>query len=107
MASTDHPTTIITSRGNVKQYPSSIDEAKCGAYIIHPRKNHDMNIIATGSEVPLAIDVSNILLSDAKIKARVISMPSIELFETQGNNYKKSILDDKPTASIEFSATAP
>jgi transketolase len=107
MASTDHPTTIITSRGNVKQYNSSMEEARCGGYIIHPVEKHDMNIIATGSEVPLAIQISDLLLNEKKIKARVISMPSVELFESQGNNYKETVLDGKPTVSIEFSATAP
>jgi transketolase len=106
MKSVDKPTTIITSRGNVKQYPANLDDVKLGGYVIYPVAQHQMNIIATGSEVPIAIEVSE-LLKQKKIKARVISMPSIELFESQGTNYKESILDNKPTVSIEFASTAP
>jgi transketolase len=104
--SVDHPTTIITSRGNVKQYPSSLDDAKFGGYVIYPIPKHQINIIATGSEVPIAIEVSE-LLKNKGIKARVISMPSVELFESQGTNYKETILDGKPIVSIEFASTAP
>jgi transketolase len=106
MKSTDKPVTIITSRGNIKQYPSNLDDAKLGGYVIYPMNPHQINIIATGSEVPIAIEVSE-LLNAKKIKARVISMPSVELFKSQGTNYKESILDGKPTVSIEFAATAP
>jgi transketolase len=104
--STDRPITIITSRGSVKQYPANLEDAKFGGYVIHPVAQHQINIIATGSEVPVAIEVSE-LLKEKKIKARVISMPCVELFESQGSNYKESILDDKPTVSIEFAATTP
>jgi transketolase len=52
------------------------------------------------------VEVSE-LLKAKNIKARVISMPSVELFESQGANYKSSILDEQPTVSIEFAATTP
>jgi transketolase len=104
--SVDKPITIITSRGNFKQFPSDMNEAKLGGYVIHPVNKHNLNIIATGSEVPTAIEVSE-LLKNNKIEARVISIPSIELFEAQGSNYKASILDNKPIVSIELASTAP
>jgi transketolase len=106
MNSNDSPTTVITSRGTFKQYPADVDDAKNGAYVIYPCAKHQINIIATGSEVAVAIEVAE-LLKQSKINARVISMSSIELFESQGANYKSSILDDKPTVSIEYASTAP
>jgi transketolase len=104
--SSDSPTTIITSRGTFKQYPSEADDAKCGAYVIYPCTKHQLNIIATGSEVATAIEVAELLKAE-KINARVISIPSVELFESQGANYKSTILDGKLTVSIEFASTAP
>jgi transketolase len=103
---TDAPTTIITSRGNFKQYDASFDDAKYGAYVIKNIDDHDINIIATGSEVAMAFDISE-ALSQQGIKARIISMNCIKLFESQGQNYKDSILDGKPTISIEFASTTP
>jgi transketolase len=102
----DGPTTIITSRGNFKQYDSLFEEAKYGGYVFKNIDNHDINIIATGSEIARAMEVSE-LLSQHDIKARIISMHCVKLFESQGQNYKDAILDGKPCVSIEFASTAP
>ncbi|GHU30969.1 hypothetical protein FACS1894166_01560 [Bacilli bacterium] len=106
MAATITPTTIITSRGTFKQYDSSLDEAKTGGYVIHSCKNNHINIIATGSEVAVAMETAELLKAKG-INAKIISMPCIALFETQGKNYRDAVLDDKPTISIEFGCTAP
>jgi transketolase len=106
MESTVTPTTIITSRGTFKQHESLLEEAKTGGYVIQPTKNHHINIIATGSEVAVAINVAELLKAKG-INARIISMPCIELFKTQGKNYRDEILDKKPTVSIEFGSTVP
>jgi transketolase len=106
MFSVDAPTTIIGSRTEFAQHDSDISNAKLGGYVIKQVDQHQLNIIATGSEVALAIQVSDILQAQ-NIKARVISMLSLELFNLQGLNYRQTILDNKPTVSIELASTAP
>jgi transketolase len=104
--SADSPTTIIGSRGDFEQHESDIEVAKFGGYVIKNVEQHQINLVATGSEVALAFKVADILL-EQNIKARIISLPSIELFESQGLSYRQSIMDDKPTISIEFASTSP
>jgi transketolase len=101
----DRPLTIITSRGTFNQHDSNIEDARKGAYVIHHEENNDINIIACGSEIATAIGASQ-LLKEKNIKARVISMPCDTVFDEQDENYKKMILDNKPTVSIEFASTA-
>jgi transketolase len=103
---TNNPTTIITSRGNIAQYESPYELAIKGGYVFKDIANHHINIIATGSEIPLAIKVSEGLQA-VNINARVISFNSVELFEAQDNEYKATVLDGCPTVSIEYAMTAP
>jgi transketolase len=100
------PTTIILSRNVFENYDVECDKAKYGGYVIKDTEQHDINIIATGSELQTAFEVAD-LLTKNKIKSRIISFNSIELFEKQSRQYKESILDNKPTISIEFGSTAP
>ena len=87
------PSSIILSRNTVPVLEaSSINDVSYGAYIIK-KEEKDLNgiIIATGEEVHLALQVSKKLL-EYGIDTRVISMPSIERFNIQEEEYKKSIL---------------
>ncbi|MGQ9604048.1 MAG: transketolase [bacterium] len=79
-----------------------IDGVEKGAYIIsEPETNPDIIIIATGSEVHLALEVAS-ELKKSDILASVVSMPSWELFEKQPVGYKKKILrTDIPRIAIE------
>jgi transketolase len=104
--STNSPTTIITSRGNIAQYDSPYELAMKGGYVFKHVDNHHINIIATGSEIPLAMKISESLQAEG-INARVLSFNSIELFEAQSLDYKATIIDGKPTVSIEFAVTTP
>ncbi len=65
-----------------------------------------MLILATGSEVPLAVDAYERLKKDG-IKARVVSMPSWELFEEQDEAYRATVLPPDVTArvSVEMAGT--
>lgn len=83
---------------------SSYDAVKYGAYIISEVKNSlDLIIIATGSEVPLALKVKEELLKNY-IEARVVSMPNVNLFLKQEENYIKQILPKgHKRVVIEFS----
>ncbi len=71
-----------------------------GAYIIQNQSEHDASIFASGSEVEIALLASN-KLKEFKINLRVISFPSMELFELQDSKYKKEIVDDKPKFAVE------
>lgn len=97
----DGPTAIILSRQPFKMYEiENIDLSK-GAYVIYKEKQllHKI-IIATGSEIPLAIEVAEVLKN-----VRVVSMPSCELFDKQSDSYKNEIFpkySEGIVASIEI-----
>lgn len=99
------PISVITSRGDFKQYQGSFVDALKGGYIIKENKKHDINIIATGSEVAVAFDVCE-RLAKKSIKAQIISMPCLELFNEQSEKYIDSVLGNKPIVSIEYGTTA-
>ena len=90
------PTAIILSRQNLRVLKetdvSYRDGASRGGYIIHKEKaSPDFTLIATGSEVQLALDVTEELEKKDK-SVRVVSMPCWELFEKQSADYKQSVL---------------
>ena len=63
-------------------------------------ENYDATILATGSEVEIAIKTSYNFLKE-KLKIRVISFPSWELFLNQSKEYQKNTLGNKPIFAIE------
>ena len=82
------PTAIILSRHNFDLYEKKNSDISKGAYIIHQEiEKLKYIIVATGSEVPLAINVANKLKN-----VRVVSMFSCEIYEKQELNYKNNIL---------------
>lgn len=90
------PTAIILSRQNLPSIDGtkvSYDEGMAkGAYIVKKEKSKpDFTLIATGSEISLALDVASALENRGKA-VRVISMPCFELFEKQPETYKNEIL---------------
>ncbi|MEZ5929165.1 MAG: transketolase [Parvularculaceae bacterium] len=71
-----------------------------GAYIVADAPDPDVVIVATGSEVELALAAQASLACD-KIKARVVSAPCFELFEAQSEKYRKSVLGKAPRIGVE------
>lgn len=105
LAEKSRPSCIILSRQKFRQIPSPIGaEIKRGAYIIKPAKSLRVRVtlIATGSEVPLAMDVAKILGDNVQ----VVSMPSVEHFRSQSALYKQQILRGFVVA-IEAGSTTP
>ncbi len=96
------PTALALSRQSVPLVRSDykVNKSIMGAYVIKKSKNPKIKIIATGSEVSVAIKVFN-NLKKLKISSQVISMPSMELFEAQNESYKKKILGDELKVIIE------
>ncbi len=89
----DCPTALILTRQNVTNFTHATYEDVChGAYVVSQEKdNLDGIIIATGSEVELAMQAQKALLEQGK-DVRVVSMPSMELFDHQDDSYKEKVL---------------
>lgn len=103
----DGPSVIILSRQKLPQLNGSdIESAKLGGYIIKQEKNKkELNgiIIASGSEVELALKAQEIMQKD-DLSIRVISMPNRELFLKQDKKYQQKILPSKMTCRLVIEA---
>lgn len=76
-----------------------------GGYVLRePSQERDLTLIATGSEVSLALEVADLLTKD-NIHAAVVSMPSLSRFLKQESSYQKSVLGTKHRVSIEAGVT--
>ena len=103
------PSILSLTRQNlnpVRHNMSKINKCSFGAYeVSRTNKKIKLTILASGSEVNLALDVSN-QLKKYKIYSKVISVPSQEIFDKQNQNYKKKILSEtKFKISIEAGST--
>ena len=87
------PTALVLTRQNLPQIAGSSKEALKGAYVIADsgKSVPDAILIASGSEVSLAVDAKAELIKDG-IDVRVVSMPSMDVFEQQSDEYKESVL---------------
>lgn len=105
---TKNPTAIILSRQNLPQLlTTNSNNVSLGGYIIS-KENQPLKlvIIATGSEVGLAIEVKTKLEKQLNIGIRIISMPSCDLFDQQSMQYKNNILPANiPRVIIEMAST--
>ena len=101
------PSILVLSRQNLPMLRDKADKnmALKGAYVISPAKNkRQATIIATGSEVSLAVDAQKILQQKG-IDVAVVSMPCMELFEEQSLNYQLEVLGTAPVISVEAAST--
>ncbi len=87
------PTAIVLTRQNLPQLSGSTKEALKGGYIIKEasKATPDMILIASGSEVSLAVDAATELENEG-VATRVVSMPCMDVFEKQSKEYKDKIL---------------
>ena len=93
LRSTTVPTALILSRQNLPLLDnSSTDGVQKGAYVVSKEsKKAELVLIATGSEVSLAVEAQKKLL-EKNIDVRVVSMPSWELFQEQDTSYQEEVL---------------
>ena len=93
MVSKSTPTAIVLTRQNLPQLDGSGKKALKGAYIIKEasKSTPDMILIASGSEVSLAIEAATELEKE-NISTRVVSMPCMDVFEAQSKEYKEEVL---------------
>lgn len=102
----DGPVALLLTRQDLKPLPESmagrIDLAK-GAYVLSEDKGFDLLLIATGSEVGLALSTADLLRQQGR-KVRVVSMPSQELFLRQGRDYQDSVLPPSCSRRVSIEA---
>ncbi|MDZ4826731.1 MAG: transketolase [Actinomycetota bacterium] len=99
------PTGIVLSRQNVPVLANSRERAADGvargAYVLEGDDDPDVVLIGTGSEVSVCVG-ARALLADHGVRARVVSMPSWDLFEAAGVDYQISVLPPEvPTLAVE------
>ena len=106
--STENPTALILTRQNVETMEnSSVEGVSKGAYVIGKEENHlDAIIIASGSEVNLAMEAKKVLLEKG-IDVRVVSMPCQEFFDQQDEQYKEAVLPNamRKRLSVEMASS--
>ena len=106
------PTALLLSRQNIAYIPkTNLEEINKGAYVLSVPRDVGLNkaaqavIIATGSEVQLAIAAQK-LLATKKIAVQVVSMPSNTTFDRQSTEYKSAVLPAKlPRIAVEMGVT--
>ena len=102
--STVTPTCLIFSRQGtsaIQRNSKQLKEIHNGGYLLESCDNPDITIIASGSEVQLALDASKELENDS-IKSNIVSMPSLDKFLEMSEEYQnKTINSDKPILVVE------
>jgi transketolase len=99
---------VLTPREDHPKYgtlaPAS--GARRGGYVLRSPENPDIILMASGSEVHLALDAALALEAEG-IAARVVSMPCMELFDKQDQAYRDSVLPPSVTARVSVEAAMP
>jgi len=92
----DGPTALVLTRQGLPvmdpaEFPEGADSARGGYVLVGDEPDPEILLIATGSEVALALDATKTLRADG-VKARAVSIPSFELFRAQDEAYRESVL---------------
>ncbi|WNC13398.1 transketolase [Brevibacillus brevis] len=109
---TDEPVVLVLTRQNLPVLPETIEKAAegvtKGAYVLAdaPSGKPQLILIATGSEVSLVMQAREQLLSRG-IEARVVSMPSWNLFERQSQEYRDSVIPPAVKARLAVEMASP
>ena len=105
------PTVLVLGRQNLpvldrSEYADATGVLKGGYVLWQASDQPDVLLIGTGSEVHIALDAGKIL-QEQGIKARVVSMPSWEMFDSQSAEYRESVLPAKLRARVSIEAGTP
>jgi transketolase len=102
------PSALCLSRQNLPLVRTvHVEENLCarGAYVLVETDGpRDVTLLATGSEVQIALKAAKLLATDHHMQAAVISMPCWELFESQPVNYRREVLGSAPRVAVEAAA---
>lgn len=101
------PVSLVLTRQNLPLYEGSGKDALKGGYILEDseKATPDVILMASGSEVEQCVGAKK-LLKEQGIDARVVSMPSFELFDEQSDEYKESVLPKAVRARVAVEAAA-
>ncbi|KAI0546013.1 transketolase [Xylaria curta] len=101
------PSIIALSRQNLPQLEgSTIEKSIKGGYVLHEVEGAQITLVSTGSEVCICVDAAKYLAEKHNIKARIVSIPCFEVFDTQSKEYRLSVLPDGiPSLSVEVMST--
>ncbi|MGM0378255.1 MAG: transketolase [Bacillota bacterium] len=97
------PTALVLTRQNLEVIEESSSKASKGGYVLRDFDSPDVLLMASGSEVNLINEASKLLEKDG-IKAKVVSMPSFEIFDNQEKVYKEQVIDQ--SADYRFAIEA-
>lgn len=102
-----HPVALVLTRQDLPLYEKSGLDALKGGYIISDcdKATPDVLLMASGSEVEPCVEAQKLLAAEG-VAARVISMPSFELFEAQSDEYKESVMPRAVRARVAVEAAA-
>ena len=107
VTSVNTPTCLIFSRQNTSPIIRSEDQIRAienGGYLLSDQENANITLIASGSELQLAIDAAEILQKDHGVISNVVSMPCLDTFLDQSEAYQSSVInEDLPSLVIELS----
>ena len=107
VTSANTPTCLIFSRQNTSPITRSDDQTKAienGGYLLSDQENANITLIASGSELQLALDAAEILQKDHGVISNVVSMPCLDKFLDQSEAYQLSVIkEDLPSLVIELS----
>jgi transketolase len=107
VTSANTPTCLIFSRQNTSPITRSYDQIKAienGGYLLSDQENANITLIASGSELQLALDAAEILQKDHGVISNVVSMPCLDKFLDQSEDYQLSVIkEDLPSLVIELS----
>ncbi len=108
LTTTDRPSVLVLSRQNLpmlREKHSNDNLSARGAYVLRDTKGkRDVTLLATGSEVEIAVAAADLLKSRDGISAAVVSMPSWELFEQQDDAWRANVLGTAPRVAVEAAA---
>ncbi len=100
------PTALVLTRQNLPQYGEVAKNAVKGAYVISDAQGTpDILLLASGSEVEQMLAAQKVLREQG-VEARVVSMPSFEVFEKQSAEYKESVLPKAVRARLAMEAAS-
>jgi transketolase len=107
VTSENTPTCLIFSRQNTSPILRNDDQIKAienGGYLLDDQDNANITLIATGSELQLAIDAASSLKKEHGIISNIVSMPCLDKFLQQNKEYQSSVIkEDLPSLVIELS----
>ena len=98
----DGPVALLLTRQDVPTLETNRDGVAMGGYVL--REGSDVTLIATGSEVHVALEAAD-ELAGGGVSARVVSLPCWELFEAQGAEYQATTLGTAPRVAVEAGAS--